>query len=160
MECNGVKSHKNSQIAHRKGKTMFYGEYRHTIDSKGRLFIPAKLRERLGEEFIFSRGFDKCICVYPMEEWERFTAKLEELPVAKERHVRRYFYAGAYEGTVDAQGRVTLSQLYREFASLEKDVVIVGNRSHLELWSAAAWEEEQKLIDNEEVTNELIELGF
>lgn len=139
---------------------MFYGEYRHTIDAKGRLFIPAKLREKLGEEFIFSRGFDKCICVYPMAEWERFTEKIEELPVAKERHIRRYFYAGAYEGTIDGQGRVTLSQMYREFAKLEKDVVIVGNRSHLELWSASAWEEEQKFIDNEDITNELIELGF
>lgn len=139
---------------------MFYGEYRHNIDAKGRLFIPAKLREKLGEEFIFSRGLDKCICIYPIEEWERFTAKLEELPVAKERHVRRYFYAGAYEGAIDSQGRVVLSQTYREFASLEKEVVIVGNRSHLELWSAAAWEEEQKLITSEEITNELIELGF
>lgn len=144
-----------------RGKSnMFYGEYRHTIDSKGRLFIPAKLRERLGEEFIFSRGFDKCICVYPMEEWERFTAKLEELPVAKERHVRRFFYAGAYEGTVDSQGRVSLSQNYRTIANLEKDVVIVGNRSHLEVWSAEAWEAEQQFINNEEITQELIELGF
>lgn len=139
---------------------MFLGEYRHTIDAKGRLFIPAKLREKLGEEFILSRGFDKCICVYPVEEWEKFTAKIEELPVAKERRIRRYFYAGAYEGTIDAQGRITLSQLYREFASLEKEVVIVGNSSHLELWSSDAWAEEQKFIDNEEITNELIELGF
>ncbi|MBR4950681.1 MAG: division/cell wall cluster transcriptional repressor MraZ [Clostridia bacterium] len=139
---------------------MFYGEYKHTVDAKGRLFIPAKLREKLGEEFIFSRGLDNCICIYPMAEWERFTAKLEELPVAKERHVRRYFYAGAYEGSVDSQGRVTLSQNYRDIAKLEKDVVIVGNRSHLEVWSAEAWEAEQKFINNEEITNELIELGF
>lgn len=139
---------------------MFYGEYRHTIDSKGRLFLPAKLRDKLGEEFILSRGFDKCIFVYPMEEWERFTAKIDELPVAKERRIRRYFYSGAYEGSVDAQGRITLSPFYREFAELEKDVIIVGNRSHLEIWSAAAWEEEQKFIDNEDITNELIELGF
>ena len=154
-------SHKMHRKCFKKGeRQMFYGEYRHTIDAKGRLFIPAKLREKLGEDFILSRGFDKCICVYPMEEWERFTEKIEELPVAKERHIRRYFYAGAYEGVIDAQGRVTLSQMYREFAKLEKDVVIVGNRSHLELWSASAWEEEQKFIDNEDITNELIELGF
>ena len=70
---------------------MFYGEYRHTIDAKGRLFIPAKLREKLGEEFIFSRGLDNCVCVYPKDEWEKFTAKIEELPMAKERRVRRFF---------------------------------------------------------------------
>lgn len=138
----------------------FYGEYRHTIDAKGRLFIPAKLRDRLGEEFVLSRGFDKCVCVYPSDEWEKFTEKLEELPVAKERHIRRYFYAGACEAGVDAQGRVTLSQIYRDFAGLEKDVVIVGNRSHLELWSAEKWDEEQKLIGSEDVTNELIGMGF
>ena len=139
---------------------MFYGEYKHTLDAKGRLFIPAKLRSGLGDEFIISRGFDKCICVYPIEEWEKFTEKLEELPVAKERHIRRYFYAGANECSADAQGRITLSQIYRDFAGLEKDVVIVGNRSHLELWSESAWEEEQKLISSEEVTNELIGMGF
>ena len=139
---------------------MFYGEYRHTIDAKGRLFIPSKLREKLGEEFMLSRGFDKCVCIYPMDEWERFTQKLDDLPVAKERHVRRYFYAGAYEGSADAQGRITVSQLYRDFAGLAKDVVIVGNRTHLELWSLEAWNEEQSVINHEEVTRELIDLGF
>ena len=102
---------------------MFYGEYKHTIDAKGRLFIPAKLRDKLGENFILSRGFDKCVCVYPEDEWERFTAKIEELPFAK-------------------------------------DVVIIGNRNHFEIWSAAAWEEEKNAFDNEDITNELIELGF
>ena len=139
---------------------MFYGEYRHTIDAKGRLFIPSKLREKLGEEFMLSRGFDKCVCIYPMDEWESFTRKLDDLPVAMERHVRRYFYAGAYEGSADAQGRITVSQLYRDFAGLEKEVVIVGNRTHLELWSLDAWNEEQSAINNEEVTRELIDLGF
>ena len=85
---------------------MFYGEYKHTIDTKGRLFIPAKLREKLGDNFILSRGFDKCVCVYPEDEWERFTAKIEELPFAKERRVRRYFYAYSEDGSIDAQGRL------------------------------------------------------
>ncbi len=140
---------------------MFYGEFNHTIDAKGRLFIPAKLREKLGEEFMFSRGFDNCICIYPMEEWERFTEKIEELPLAKERHVRRYFYAGASEGSVDSQGRVIISQKYRELAKLEKEVVIVGNRSHLEIWSRDAWEAvAERFINNEDITGELEELGF
>ena len=139
---------------------MFYGEYKHGIDGKGRLFIPAKLREKLGDVFMLSRGFDKCVCIYPMEEWENFTKKIDELPVAKERHIRRYFYSGASESSADAQGRVTLNQIYREFAGLEKDVVIVGNRTHLELWSASEWEKERNMTDNDEVTRELIDLGF
>ena len=139
---------------------MFYGEYKHGIDSKGRLFIPAKLREKLGETFMLSRGLDKCVCIYPMDEWERFTQKLDDLPVAKDRRVRRYFYSGASETNADGQGRITLPQVFRDFAGLEKDVVIVGNRTHLELWSLSAWEREQSLLDDEEITNELIELGF
>ena len=139
---------------------MFYGEYRHTIVAKGRLFIPAKLRDKLGDVFMLSRGFDKCVCIYPLDEWENFTSKLDDLPVAKERHIRRYFYSGASEGSADGQGRITLGQVYREFAGLDKDVVIVGNRTHLELWSAEQWEIECSLTSNDEITQELIELGF
>ncbi len=139
---------------------MLIGEYRHNIDAKGRLFIPAKFRERLGDEFIISRGLDKCICVYPMEEWERFTAKLEELPVAKGRRIRRYFYAGAYDGSVDAQGRVTITQPNREFAGFEKEVVVVGNRTHIELWAASEWDTDQAMISNEEIAFELEQLGI
>lgn len=139
---------------------MFYGEYRHSIDAKGRLFIPVKLREELGEKFMLSRGLDKCVAIYPMEAWNEFTERLEKLPVAKERRVRRYFYSGAYECSLDTQGRVILSQLYRDFASLDKDVVIAGNRSHLEIWDAEAWDKEQQFINNEEVTKELVELDF
>jgi len=139
---------------------MFYGEYRHTIDAKGRLFIPVKLREELGEKFMLSRGLDKCVAIYPMDAWNEFTERLEKLPVAKERRVRRYFYSGAYECSLDAQGRVILSGMYREFATLDKDVIIAGNRSHLEIWDAAAWDAEQQFINNEEVTKELVELEF
>jgi division/cell wall cluster transcriptional repressor MraZ len=88
------------------------------------------------------------------------TAKIEELPFAKERRVRRYFYAYSEDGSIDAQGRVTVNKDFREFANLEKDVVIIGNRNHFEIWSAAAWEEEKNAFDNEDITNELIELGF
>jgi MraZ protein len=139
---------------------MFIGEYRHNIDSKGRLFIPAKFREKIGEEFVFSRGLDKCVCIYPVEEWERFTAKLEELSFARDRHIRRFFFSGASDGTIDSQGRVTLSQIYREFAAIEKEVVIVGNSTHLELWSAAEWDNEQENIGNEDVAQKLETIGF
>lgn len=139
---------------------MFIGEYRHNIDAKGRLMLPVKFREKLGEEFIFSRGLDKCVCIYPVEEWKNFTAKIEELPVARERHVRRYFFSGACEGTPDSQGRVTITQTHREFADLKKEVVIVGNCTHLEIWSAEEWDNEQQKVTNVDVIQDLIELGF
>ncbi len=139
---------------------MFLGEYKHTLDAKGRLFIPTKLREGLGEEFVISKGFDNCIFVFPTAEWERFTEKLEQLPIASHRHIRRAFYAGANECTLDAQGRIVINQSYREFAGIEKDVVIVGNRSRLEIWSQAAWDAEQSNIDMADVTKELTGLGF
>lgn len=139
---------------------MFLGEYKHTLDAKGRLFIPTKLRDGLGEEFVISKGFDQCIFVYPAEEWEKFTEKLEQLPVASQRRIRRAFYAGANECSLDAQGRIVLNQSYREYAGIEKEVVIVGNRSHLEIWSQAAWDAEQSNIDMKDITNDLIGLGF
>ncbi len=173
MVLRGSKSHKLPLYYHfrpilyqkqktegKDGTNMFYGEYRHTIDAKGRLFIPVKLRDELGDRFMLSRGLDKCVCIYPMTAWNEFTDRLEKLPIAKERRVRRYFYSGAYECSLDAQGRVVLSQMYRDFAFLEKDVVIVGNRSHLEVWSSDAWDAEQEFISNEDITNELVELDF
>ncbi len=139
---------------------MFYGEYRHTMDAKGRLFIPVKLRENLGDKFMLSRGLDKCVFIYPMDEWREFTEKLDALPLAKERRIRRYFYSGAYESVLDGQGRVILSQMHRDFAGLEKEVVVVGNRTHLEVWDARAWDNEQEFITNEEIIKELEELDF
>ncbi len=139
---------------------MFYGEYRHTVDSKGRLFIPAKFREKLGTEFILSRGLDECIWVYPMAEWERFTEKLEALPMAKDRQIRRFFYAGAYEGSVDAQGRVTISQKFRDFAHLEKDVVILGHKTHFEIWPASAWDGIESNIDVNDIISQMVEIGI
>lgn len=139
---------------------MLYGEYRQLLDAKGRVFIPTKLRESLGERFMISRGLDKCVCVYPMNEWDNFVAKLEALPVARERMVRRYFYSGAVDASTDAQGRVTLSALYRDFAGLSKDIVIIGNKTHIEIWDAANWDEMQAGMTNENVVSELLAFDF
>ena len=139
---------------------MLYGEFRQILDGKGRVFIPAKMRDALGEAFMVSRGLDRCVCIYPMDEWASFVEKLEALPIAKERMVRRFFYSGAVDGSLDTQGRVTLSPLYREFASLEKDIVVVGNKTHIEIWSASAWDNQQLLMSSEEITRELEKLDF
>ncbi len=139
---------------------MLFGEYRQLLDAKGRVFIPTKLREALGERFMLSRGLDKCVCVYPMDEWDNFVAKLESLPIARERMVRRYFYSGAIDTSTDSQGRVTLSAAYREFAGLNKDIVIIGNKTHLEIWDAAVWDEMQSGMTNESIIAELLTVDF
>ncbi|MFA6730979.1 MAG: division/cell wall cluster transcriptional repressor MraZ [Eubacteriales bacterium] len=139
---------------------MFTGEYWYSMDQKGRVSIPPKLREGLGEEFKITKGFDKCLCVYPLDEWTSFANKIKELPEARQRHARRYFFSGTSEGSLDAQGRIALPPVYRQFALLEKDVVIIGNENHIEIWSADEWENEQQNMSSEGVTDDLIECGF
>ena len=114
---------------------MFMGEYNHTIDAKGRLIVPAKFREILGDNFIVTKGLDGCLFVYPNDEWTRFEEKLKSLPLTNKnaRQFTRFFLAGAAACEVDKQGRILLPQVLREFASLEKDVVLVGVASRIEI---------------------------
>lgn len=139
---------------------MFFGEYRHTLDTKGRIFLPAKLRDELGEKFWVCKGMGKCLQVFTDEAWNDFCAKLDDLAAAQARHIKLYFYSGANETALDAQGRIALSPAHREFACLDKNVVIVGNRTHLEIWSEAEWEAEQASLDSEAITASLLEMGF
>lgn len=123
--------------------TMFMGEYQHTIDGKGRMIIPAKLREGLGERFIATKGLENALFLFAPAEWERFGEKLRALPMASgaARAFTRLFFSGATECEVDPQGRILLPANLREFAGLEKDVVIVGVQSRVEVWSKERWEE-------------------
>ena len=106
---------------------MFVGEYKHTIDEKNRIFIPSRLRSELGERFMVTKGFDRCLFVFPMAKWEAFAAKIAALPMVKNRRERLYFFSNAAECTLDSQGRVTVSPLLKEFAGIVKDVTVVGN---------------------------------
>lgn len=121
---------------------MFMGEYRHSIDDKGRLIIPARFRAELGEAFILTRGLDHCLFVYPMEEWRQIEAKLRTLPLTKAdaRSFVRFFFSGAVECELDKQGRIMIPQNLREYAEIEKDVVAVGVSTRVELWSAGRWD--------------------
>lgn len=105
---------------------MFMGEYNHTIDAKGRLIIPSKFRELLGEEFVLTKGLDGCLSIYPMDEWNAFEEKLRALPLTNKnaRTFTRFFVAGATNCELDKQGRILVPQTLREFAGLEKDVVL------------------------------------
>ena len=108
---------------------MFMGEYSHTIDAKGRLIIPSKFREQLGEEFVLTKGLDGCLSIYPNDEWAAFEEKLRALPLTNKnaRTFSRFFVAGATSCELDKQGRILVPATLREFAGLEKDVVLTGN---------------------------------
>lgn len=122
---------------------MFMGEFQHTVDAKGRLIIPAKLREGLGERFIATKGLESCLFIFPPAEWEAFGEKLRSLPLASgaARAFTRLFFSGATECEVDPQGRILLPANLREYAGLEKDVVVVGVSTRVEIWSKPAWED-------------------
>lgn len=138
---------------------MFTGTYRHAVDAKGRLFIPVRLREELGETFMVTRGLQSCLRLYPMKEWEAFSAKIAALPETRAKDVRHYFFANAFDTSLDGQGRVTLPADCRRFASLEKNVVLVGDDTRLEIWDEERWD----ALDAENYGNilpVLEELGF
>ena len=143
---------------------MFMGEYNHTIDAKGRLIVPAKFREILGYNFIVTKGLDGCLFVYQNDESNRFEEKLKSLPLTNKnaRQFTRFFLAGAAACEVDKQGRILLPQVLREFASLEKDVVLVGVASRIEIWSRERWDESMNTYDGDmdEVAENMESLGF
>lgn len=119
---------------------MFMGEYHHTIDEKGRLTIPSKIRDELGEKFIVTRGLDHCLFLYPSQEWKQIILKYKDLPNTKEaRNFMRFFLSGASECTFDKQGRINISTPLVSYASLDKDCVIIGVNDHLEIWSKSYW---------------------
>ncbi len=147
-----------------RAKFMFMGEYNHTIDAKGRLIVPAKFREALGDEFVVTKGLDGCLFVYSNSEWNAFEEKLRTLPLTNKnaRQFTRFFLAGAAACEVDKQGRILLPQVLREFAKLEKDVVLVGVASRIEIWSKEVWEESVNTYDTDmdEVAENMENLGF
>lgn len=140
---------------------MFIGQYDHTIDSKGRIIVPAKYREALGEEFIATQGLDGCLFLYPSAEWNTFAEKLQNLPSgANTRKLQRHFMSRAMEMNVDKQGRILIPAKLREHAALEKDVVFVGNINHVEVWNSSRWDEMSESMDGEDVEKGLEELDI
>ncbi|MDE7334164.1 MAG: division/cell wall cluster transcriptional repressor MraZ [Lachnospiraceae bacterium] len=141
---------------------MFMGEYNHTIDAKGRLIIPSKFREALGDEFVVTKGMDGCLFVFDNSEWQAFEEKLRSLPmIDKEaRQFTRYFLAGAASLEVDKQGRILLPAVLREFAEITKDAVLVGVGNRVEIWSKDRWEGTVTYQDMEEISRHMIELGI
>lgn len=143
---------------------MFIGEYQHTVDAKGRLFMPAKLRDELGETFILTLGLDNCLFVFSHEEFAILKAKLDAISIANRdaRQFARFFFAGACECEVDKQGRILVPAKLRSYAGLEKDATIVGVSNRLEIWNTQKWEEIHS-FDNfspDELSAKMEELGL
>jgi len=142
---------------------MFMSEYNHTLDTKGRLIIPAKFREVLGEEFVVSKGMDGCLFVYANDDWNAFEQKLTSLPLINKeaRQFARFFLAGAATVEVDKQGRILLPPVLREYANLTKDVVLVGVLSRVEIWDKDRWQENTYDEDEmDEIAEHMADLGF
>ncbi len=120
---------------------MFIGEYEHSIDAKGRLIMPAKLRDEIGEKFVITKGLDGCLFAYSQSEWTAFEEKLKALPLSSKeaRIFTRFFLSGAMECEIDKQGRFLIAGNLRDFAGLEKDVVIIGVNTRIEIWSKEKW---------------------
>lgn len=127
------------------------GEYRHSLDNKGRLFIPAKLREDLGDVFYVTLSTDRCLSVYSNENWMLFSEKVNAMPYCQQRRLRPLF-AFAAKCELDAQGRALIPHQLREYAHLEKTVAVIGCNNHAELWDASAWD---RLL-SDEITPESI----
>ena len=142
---------------------MFMGQYNHTMDTKGRLIVPSKFREQLGEEFVVTKGLDGCLFVYGNGEWEQLVEKLRALPLTNQnaRKLTRFLMAGAVNCETDRQGRMLIPSNLRAYAGISKDAVLARNGSRVEIWSAERWAEEQKIEENvEEIAAELDGLGF
>ena len=137
------------------------GEYKHSIDAKGRLAMPARLREELGERFTVTKGLDGCLAVYPEKEWEALEDRIRGLGNGeKARRVKRYYFANAFDAQLDAQGRILIPANLREFADLQKDVVVIGQLDHAEIWNSEKWRVYNEAIDAESVAADVEDMDF
>lgn len=141
---------------------MFMGEYTHSIDTKGRLIVPSKFRELLGEHFVVTKGLDGCLWVFPEEEWNDWYEKLRSLPVANKgaRDFVRSFMANALDAELDKQGRILLPQNLREAGHLDKDVILVGTGPRIEIWDKTSYEDSVAQVDTDTIAEQMGEWGF
>jgi MraZ protein len=142
---------------------MFLGEYVHTTDDGGRLTIPARFRPGLEAGLVITRGLDRCLAIYPLEEWEQLAARVSGLPITnrRARALRRRFFANASDVTLDKQGRVLVPPRLREYAGLDGEVVITGLDTYIELWNPDSWHKERERVEGDDAAMEdWAELGI
>lgn len=139
---------------------MLMGEYQHNMDSKGRVTVPSKFREDLGDRFYVSRGLDGCLFVFSAQQWERMMEKIAAMPLVQGKSIQRYFFSGAAEVEPDKQGRILIPQSLREHAALEKDVTVIGAATRAEIWDTARWNEYNAQQTEEDVEASMNFLEF
>lgn len=141
---------------------MLYGGYDHSIDKKGRLAIPSKLRDELGDSFIVCRGIygKRCICVYPKAKWEKLVEKIGSLPASRSSVVKRFLYDGAFSVEFDTQGRILIPASLREYAELENEAHIIGVDTNLEIWNKDLWLKENSEYTAEAIASIVSDLDF
>lgn len=143
---------------------MFIGEFIHSIDGKGRVAIPFRLRKALGKGAVITRGLDSCLTIYTEEEWQRIAEKINQLPMTNER-VRafsRFMFSGAVEVKFDRQGRILIPGYLRQYAKLSLQAVVAGLFNKIEVWEPSAWEKTKSKTESNkaEITKQLEELGI
>lgn len=141
---------------------MLMGEYSHSLDTKGRLIMPAKLRQDIGDKFILTKGLDGCLFAFSQEEWLNFEEKLKSLPLSDKnaRNFVRFFLSGATECEIDKQGRFLIPTNLRTAANLEKDAIIIGVGTRLEIWNKETWEKCDEEISADEIAENMANLGI
>ncbi|MBW7571671.1 division/cell wall cluster transcriptional repressor MraZ [Caproiciproducens faecalis] len=130
---------------------MLIGEYQHNIDTKGRVIVPARFREDLGEHFYITKGLDGCLFVLSPEEWTRLQDKVKAMPISKARGLQRFFFSGAAEVEPDKQGRILIPQVLRDHAQLTKDVTFIGTSSRAEIWDSKRWNDFNSTLTEESI---------
>ncbi len=141
---------------------MLMGEYSHSLDTKGRLIMPAKLRQDIGDKFILTKGLDGCLFAFSQTEWNNFEEKLKSLPLSDKnaRNFVRFFLSGATECEIDKQGRFLIPNNLRTAANLEKDAIIIGVGTRIEIWNKETWEKCDKEISADEIAENMANLGI
>ena len=142
---------------------MFIGEYQHSLDDKGRVTVPSKYREQLGESFVLTKGLDGCLFIYTQDEWRNFEQKLKNLPLTNmnARKFVRFFLSGAVECMTDKQGRILIPNTLRVYSKIEKDIVFIGMSNRIEVWSLENWQAYNDMdIDVEALASQMEELGI
>ena len=139
---------------------MMYGRFEHNIDAKGRIFIPVKLREKLGETFIAATVLDHCVSLYSMEDWDNLLEKIASGSMVETRKLMRKVTESAEDVTLDAQGRILLNKNLIAYAKLEKPALIIGAGRRVEIWNPDEYARVMADMDDEEVEKEFIKCGF
>lgn len=136
------------------------GAFTQSMDTKGRMSFPIKLREILGEQFVVTRGLSGCLFAYSVEDFDEMSQNIQSLPLSKSIGLQRFFLSWASEVTADKQGRILIPQNLREFAKLDKEIIVTGVGDRAEIWDKATWDEFNASIDEDSIIAQMEELNF